>query len=241
MTHARFGPVFSMTADPEWQVLLEEFFEETAVLYSHFPDEKSFLHSPEKRFSLGLVDTRLITQPQALSGYSLVKLGAGECPSLRFQGRIDKELPADEFTKAFMKHLPRAHETLSVLLVDDDRDFCELMKNFWESKLDPRTEVRVALNPLEALEDLNGFRPDVVVTDLKMPILGGTEFYKKFRKKDKEAAVLILSAVTDSEETAELRRIGNPVCVEKSSGDSLPEVLWWRLVKLKVFGSRDLR
>ena len=241
MTRARFGPVFSIVSDPEWQALLEEFFEETSVPYSHFPDEKSFLGSPGKKYSLGLVDTRLVTNAQALSGYSLVKLGTGECPALRFQGRIDKGLEADEFTKTFMAHLPRAHDTLSVLLVDDDRDFCELMKNFWESKHDPRTVVRIALNPLEALEDLGGFRPDVVVIDLKMPVLGGTEFYKKFRKKDREAAVLILSAVTDSEETAELRGIGNPVCVEKSSGDSLPEALWWRLVKLRVFGSRDLR
>ncbi len=241
MTRARFGPAFSLTADPEWQVLLEEFFEETSVPYSHFPDEKSFLNSPKKKYSLGLVDTRLITEPRALAGYPLLKLGAGERPGLHFQGRIDKGLEAGEFTKSFLKCFPRAHETLSVLLVDDDRDFCELMKNFWESKLDPRTEVRIALNPLEALQHFPSFRPDVVVIDLKMPVLGGTEFYKKFRQKDREAAVLILSAVTDSEETAELRRTANPVCVEKSSGDSLPEVLWWRLVKLKVFGSRDLR
>jgi len=74
-----------------------------------------------------------------------------------------------------------------------------------------------------------------------MPALGGSGFYEKLRKSDKQIPVLVLSAVTDSEEIGILKQFGNPVCIEKSSEESRPEHLWWRILKLKVFGSRDLR
>ena len=42
-------------------------------------------------------------------------------------------------------------------------------------------------------------------------------------------------------EIAQLREWGNPPIIEKASSESLPDDLWWRLVKLELLGSRDLR
>jgi len=241
MNREKFVSVFSLTQDAEWIAVLQEFFEETAVRYFHFSNEKDLLGSGQKSYSLGFIETSLVTQPKSFTGVPLLKLGKGEGPGLNVAGRLDKGTGAGDFTQRVLSALAEVHDPLSVLLVDDDRDFCEVLKGLWEAKHDPRTEVRIALNAVEAFECLESFSPDVVVIDLKMPAVGGAEFYRKLRQKNHTAAAVILSAITASEETTALRSLGNPVCVEKSSGESLPEALWWRLLKLKVFGSRDLR
>jgi len=88
---------------------------------------------------------------------------------------------------------------------------------------------------------LEHFTPDVIVVDLKMPVLSGADFYKKYRRENRKTPILLLTAITESGEIAQLREWGNPPIIEKASSESLPDDLWWRLVKLELLGSRDLR
>jgi CheY-like chemotaxis protein len=233
--------VFSITEDPEWSAILQEYFEETAVRYENFTTEKNLLKAPKENFFLGLLQCSLVSKPEVYESLMLLKLGRGDSPGFIFQGRLDKTLNPAEFSQTIVSCFPGAHGVFSLLLVDDDRDFCREMKNYWESQKDPVTRVKTALNGLEAFEALKAFHPDCVIMDLKMPVLGGVEFYGQFRKKDRSTPVMVLTAITESEEIFALKKQGNPVCVEKTSEESLPDRLWGRALKMKVFGSRDLR
>jgi CheY-like chemotaxis protein len=233
--------IFCLTSDPDWQGLFSEFFEETGAIFEVFPNEKEWAASPVKDWSLGLVQADLIQHTRLFTAIPLMKLGGGEKEAVNFKMRLDKGISPKDLYQALLSVFNEFQAPFSILLVDDDKDFCGEMKTYWEAQTKPPTAVVTASHGLEALQKLESLKPDVVVADLKMPVMGGGEFYKRFREKDRVTPVLVLSAITDSEEVVQLRKRGNPVCVEKTSADSMPDLLWWRALKLKVFSSRDLR
>jgi len=238
---ARYPSIFSITADKEWIELLDEFFEETASDYSNFPSEDAFLKTEPREFQLALVQPSLILQAKRYQSFSLLKLGSGEKPSIKFLGRLEKNFLLEDFCKTFQATLFRSQDDFSIFLIDDEKEYCERMKGVWEGKKEPLTLVQTAANGLEALEVLRHTKPDIVIVDLKMPVLGGSSFYKQYRQKNQSTPLLILTAVTESAELEKIKETAQPVCIEKSSSESMPDQLWWRALKLKWFGSRDLR
>ena len=68
----------------------------------------------------------------------------------------------------------------SVLVVDDDRSLCALVA---EVLIDEGYEVRCAANGLEALAAVERDPPDLVVSDLAMPGLGGAELAARLRAR----------------------------------------------------------
>jgi CheY-like chemotaxis protein len=62
----------------------------------------------------------------------------------------------------------------SVLVVDDEPTICSLLQMVLESA---EFDVEVARNGHEALSVAADFRPDVVVSDILMPVLDGHELY----------------------------------------------------------------
>jgi len=84
----------------------------------------------------------------------------------------------------------------SILLVEDDKalqnSFAKLL-NFYVDK------VFVANDGLEALKIYEKNRPDIIITDVKMPKLNGIEFIKKIREKDSNIPIVVTSAYTDQE------------------------------------------
>jgi CheY-like chemotaxis protein len=235
-----YPSIFSLAKNTEWIEKLEEFFEETACHYKNYSDQKSFINDAQL-YDLGFIETQLVIQPESVSSVNCIKLGTGEIENIKFKGRLDKKCGVSEIVKELSPLFPSFQKPFSVFLVDDDEDFCGLIKENWESRSKPVTEVRIAHNGLEGLEWFKKNPSDLLILDLKMPGLGGVDLYKQVRQQNRTTPVIVLSAVTDSEELKFLRRVGNPVCVEKSTTESLPDSLWWRALKLKVFGSRDLR
>jgi len=238
---ARYPSIFSITADKEWIELLDEFFEETASDYSNFLSEGAFLKTEPKEFQLALIEPFLIHQPKHYRSFPLLKLGSGEKPGVKFQGRLEKNFSLEDFCRTFQTTLPGSKNDFSIFLIDDEKEYCETMKGVWEGKKEPLTQVRTAANGLEALEALQHSNPDIVIVDLKMPVLGGSSFYEQYRRKNQSTPLLILTAVTGSAELEKIKETARPVCIEKSSSESMPDQLWWRSLKLRYFGSRDLR
>ncbi len=66
-----------------------------------------------------------------------------------------------------------------ILLVDDDKEIIETME---EVLTDFDLEILKAGNGLEAIDIIRAKKPDVVVTDMKMPGLGGWEIFEMSRK-----------------------------------------------------------
>ena len=90
-----------------------------------------------------------------------------------------------------MKIEPRA---LRVLVVDDD----EQDRNYMAAKISSwGYETRLASNGLEALEQVPGFGPDVIISDLRMPVMDGFELVKRLREQPSVAPVIMLTQFGD--------------------------------------------
>ncbi len=82
-------------------------------------------------------------------------------------------------------------KVLRVLLVDDESDIVSVLKRGLELK---GFEVDGFTDPQKALEK---FRPnyyDVLVTDIRMPVMNGFQLCRKVQEKDPKVRVVFLSA-----------------------------------------------
>lgn len=54
-----------------------------------------------------------------------------------------------------------------------------------------------ASNGMEGLEIYKQYQPDIIITDLKMPVMDGISMVKKIRENDNETKIIITTAFTD--------------------------------------------
>ena len=96
---------------------------------------------------------------------------------------------------------------MNVLLIDDDKYLLKML----------RLPLRDAGHSLsEATDGREGWECfignphyfDVIVTDLKMPVLNGVELLKRLREKDYEIPVIIISGYEDIQSSIEVLRLG---------------------------------
>ena len=78
----------------------------------------------------------------------------------------------------------------SVLLADDHRAVCESVAALLELDFDVLGTVS---NGKEMLAEAQRLRPDIVVTDISMPVLDGIEATKQLRASNSEAKVIFLT------------------------------------------------
>jgi DNA-binding NtrC family response regulator len=100
-----------------------------------------------------------------------------------------------------------------ILVVDDNKDICEAILMAFEGDLDK--ECFLAANGKEALQILEQFDIQVVITDLNMPEMGGLEFIKKMREQKIESTVIVISGEKKSKEFKELLPLGVTQFFEK--------------------------
>lgn len=85
---------------------------------------------------------------------------------------------------------------LKVLFVEDEE---KIRKHIACSISYLVDEVREAGNGEEALEILKNYCPDIIITDLEMPIMNGIDFIQEVRKTNKDIPIVILTAHTNNE------------------------------------------
>lgn len=87
-------------------------------------------------------------------------------------------------------------EKITVLIVDDNEDFCDILSEYLERQQDIEV-VGVAQDGLKAIELITEKAPEVVVLDIIMPHLDGLGVLEKLNKMNlqKFPKVIILSAV----------------------------------------------
>jgi CheY-like chemotaxis protein len=95
-----------------------------------------------------------------------------------------------------LKDLMNSAQGKSILFVDDNEKLREQMGIFLENLFDT---YYLASNGEEGLELFKKHRPDIIVTDLKMPIMGGFEMIKEIRTIDKDSLIIISSAFKEME------------------------------------------
>ncbi|MBP9566349.1 MAG: response regulator, partial [Sulfurospirillum sp.] len=85
---------------------------------------------------------------------------------------------------------------LKVLLVEDEEKVREYIAKSLRYIV---SEVQEASNGKEALKILDTFSPDIIITDLEMPVMNGVEFIKTLRKRDKNICIAVLTAHSTNE------------------------------------------
>jgi len=85
--------------------------------------------------------------------------------------------------------------TLRVLYVEDDNDILEEVAFFLKKRV---KELYIASDGQEGLELFNKHSPDLVITDIQMPVMNGLEMCEHIREKDKNVAIIVTSAYNDN-------------------------------------------
>ena len=92
----------------------------------------------------------------------------------------------------FMTSRRRANGELRLLIADDHRLFGEALMSVFSE--DERIEVvGLATNGQEAIEMVDGLEPDVVLMDVRMPIVDGLEATRRLREKGSPTQILIMT------------------------------------------------
>jgi DNA-binding response OmpR family regulator len=86
-----------------------------------------------------------------------------------------------------------------VLVVEDDAEITDVLRR---SLRNEGYEVRTAADGIEALDEATAFVPDLVVLDLGLPRLDGTEVCRQLRE-DGDVPILMLTARAETEDRVE--------------------------------------
>ena len=113
-------------------------------------------------------------------------------------GVFNKPLDLDEV----LRMLERAEKGKLILLVDDDSDFVQSMVMALEER---GYTALVAYNGQEAVDKVLSNGIDVMILDLRMPVLSGLEVYLELNKNDRVVPTVIVTGYADEEaETIDL-------------------------------------
>jgi two-component system response regulator AdeR len=93
---------------------------------------------------------------------------------------------------------------IKVALIEDDLN----LQNMYKLKLELEGyEVALASNGLEGLKVSEAFMPDVILLDLRMPVMSGDEMLAKLREKEwgSDIRVIVLTNISKNEAPQSLR------------------------------------
>ncbi len=104
-----------------------------------------------------------------------------------------------------LREITEISQRLNVLLVEDEEQILEITANLLRVFF---PNLDTATNGQEGLEKFNQKDYQLVITDIRMPILDGIEMLKSMKKINSDLFVVILSAVTDKETILDVTKIG---------------------------------
>jgi CheY-like chemotaxis protein len=81
-----------------------------------------------------------------------------------------------------------------ILVVDDVDTIARVYTRFLDRQ---GFEVRIAFNGEEALDIWERFKPDLVISDIKMPKMNGFELANALRKRNPEQKIILMTGYAD--------------------------------------------
>lgn len=112
-----------------------------------------------------------------------------------------------------------------ILLVEDDLP----TRDMYQKTLSlAGYDIVVAENGQEGLEKLKDFEPDIILLDIRMPVMNGIEMLEKLKSNPKtmNTPVIIMTNVTDSQTDREVFSKGANLTIVKSETEP-DEVIEW--------------
>ena len=103
-----------------------------------------------------------------------------------------------ENTRPFMKPFSpfQVNKHISVLYIEDELDIQEEFADILSIYVD---EIHIASNGKEGLAKLYDSHPDIIITDIQMPVMNGLEMIKHIRKDNQDIPIIITSAFNDTD------------------------------------------
>ena len=115
-----------------------------------------------------------------------------------------------------------------ILVVDDDTTFREFVVEVLQRK---NYLVDAAENGLRAVEYMESKNYDLIVSDIRMPGMGGIQVFEKASKLQPEARVIMLTAYASLEDAVELMHRGAFYYIEKPCDPDRLEILVQRALE----------
>lgn len=84
-------------------------------------------------------------------------------------------------------------EMLKVMIADDEERICQLIEALIDGDALGMEVVGIAHNGLEACELVESVRPDILITDIRMPGYSGLELIEKVKEKEENLEIIIIS------------------------------------------------
>jgi signal transduction histidine kinase len=140
----------------------------------------------------------------------LVEMHGGQVtarsPGLGHGSTFEIRLPcAPPPEQAEISHLPRQHRHRRVLVVDDNRDAADSLSMLLQIQ---GHEVQTAYDGEAALQLATGFRADLVLLDIGLPMMNGFEVAKQLRSGGSAARLVALSGYGQPEDVRRSREAG---------------------------------
>ena len=108
-----------------------------------------------------------------------------------------------------------------ILIVDDEPKVCECLAKFFTAK---GFAVVSCFNGTEALEWLMGQSADIIIIDVLLPDMMGTEVLKRTKEMCPDARVIMMTALTDDEPVVDAKIYGAAGFIHKPF--DLSELTW---------------
>ena len=96
-------------------------------------------------------------------------------------------------------------KTLKILVVEDEKRLAQLLK---DAISDSFFSVVIAKDGNEGLKKFKSFKPDIIITDIMMPVCDGLDMTIKIKKLDENIPIIVLSAHSDKEQLLKAIDIG---------------------------------
>jgi YesN/AraC family two-component response regulator len=113
--------------------------------------------------------------------------------------------------------------SITILLVDDNAIFLAAMRHLL-ARLPGVEVIAQAMDGLEALVTFDQLQPDMVLSDISMPVMTGFELATILRQRPKPPVIVFLSAHDDAHYVSKAKDLGALALVNKADvvDDLLP-------------------
>ncbi len=97
---------------------------------------------------------------------------------------------------------------IQVMIIEDEPPIGRGLKSMIESTHDSFEVVAMAYNGQEALDLLKKIQPDMIITDIRMPIMDGIELAREVRKRFPDIQIILLSGYQEFDYAREAMQLG---------------------------------
>lgn len=122
------------------------------------------------------------------------------------QGRRPDLRHEDSMTEKQENQQKSGRQPGHLMIVEDEQAILELITE-WVTE-NSKYRVSTALGAMDALEIFNHDRPDVVLSDIRMPRMSGQDLLREIKRIDPTVPVIMMSGHGDIEDTVEALRAG---------------------------------